>query len=98
MGHSTETSTFGTARCLKIYIYFLHLNLGHIIRLPFDFINTCKRQLNYYYYLEFLCNYFKTTCVIFVSGVAFFSNIKSFYETLFLVFLCSAHVVRVTEK
>ncbi len=73
MGHSTETYTFGTTRCLKIYIYFLHLNLGHIIRLPFDFMNTCKRQLNYYYYLEFLCNYFKTTCIIFVTGVAFFT-------------------------
>ncbi len=34
--------------------------------------------------------------IFFVTGVTFFSNIKSFYE-IFLAFF-SAHVVRVTEK
>ncbi len=55
MRSSTEMSSFGMARCLKIYLFFLHLNLDHIIRLPFDFMNIHKWQLFYYYIFLIFC-------------------------------------------
>ncbi len=53
---------------------YLFLYIDHIIRLPFDFMNTYKWQLFSTYHF-------------FVTGVTFFSNIQSFYEILFLDFL-----------
>ncbi len=46
-------------------------------------MNTYKLQLNYYFF-SFFVQLFQEHVSFFVTGVTFFSNIKSFYEILFL--------------
>ncbi len=65
------------------------------MRLPFDFMNIYKWQLLVFF--SFFVQLFQDHMYHFVTGVTFFSNIKGFYEILFLDFF-SAHVVRFTEK
>ncbi len=57
----------------------------NIIRLPFDFMNTYKWQL--IIIISFFVQLFQDHMHnFFVTGVTFFSNIKSFYEIISLFF------------